>query len=182
MELEFEGNFAGEDRGEFEGDLVADGTGSGEGGVVVGHGCPVRPGVFLSHEVGVVAMLADGVATLAWNHRTDDGIEAVDGGFEEDALVYHHTHDVRPRPIFLFRRDFLVYLADNLNQLLRLFRVTETRLEVTRHLVRVDFLTFTQASEQLACLVSTVLLVAPPLYEFDVGASLSICSFRLSNA
>ena len=43
MELKFEGNFAGEDGCELEGDLVADGAGSCEGGIVVGHGCPVRP-------------------------------------------------------------------------------------------------------------------------------------------
>ena len=96
--------------------MVADGAGGGEGGVVVGLGCPKSPRVFLTHEVGIVAMLADVVTTFAWNHRADDGIEAVGGEVEEDAFVCHHSHDVRPRPIFLFRGDFLVYLADNFDE------------------------------------------------------------------
>ena len=126
-------------------------------------------------------MLANGVTTLAWNHRTDDGIKAVDGGFVEDALVDHHTHHMSPRPVLLFRADDIINLADDLNQFLGNLGLTETGHELTRHLLRIELLTFTQTSEQLPSLFILTLLFAPALYQFDIRPTLGIGTLSLSN-
>ena len=127
-------------------------------------------------------MLADSVAPLVGNHGTDKFVEAVDGGFIEDALIHHDTHDVSPRPVLLFRGDDGINLTDDFNEFLCDLGLTIARHELTGHLLRVDYLTFTQTFEQLAGFFCAARLVAPSLNQVDVGTSLGRRSLRLRYA
>ena len=100
-DLHLHGNLSCKYGGKLEGYLVADGALGSEGGVEVSLRRPQRPRVFLIQEEHVVAMLANGVATLTWHHGADNLVEAVHGRIVEDALVLHHAHHVGPRPVFL---------------------------------------------------------------------------------
>ena len=106
-------------------------------------------------------MFAHGVAALVGNHCADKLVEAVDGGFVEDALVTHHSHHMRPRPVLLFRGDDGINMANDINQLLGHLLLTETGHEVTWHLAGIEYLTFTQAFQQLLGFIRTAHLLAP---------------------
>ena len=86
-----------------------------------------------------------------------------------------------PRPVLLFRADDIIYLANNPNQWPCHLWLTETGHELTRHLLRIELLTFTQTSEQLPSLFILTLLLTPTLYQFDIRPPLSIGTLSLSN-
>ena len=73
-------------------------------------------------------------------------------------------------------------MADYFNEPSGHLGLAEVWLELVRHAVRVNLLTFAQPPEQLEGFIGMVRLVAPPLYQLDVGAALGSGSLRLRNA